>query len=100
MMTKLYYFFAFVISALLGVYAFAADPTGTNTPAGSLVLQTRTFATLPAATAGTVVYIADGATGNCGDSACTTFGTAVTGGGGALKLLIWYNAAGWTLIGK
>ncbi len=59
-----------------------------------------TFATLPAATAGTVAYITDGAAGNCADGTCTTFGTNVTGGGGALKLLIWRSNTNWTLIGK
>ena len=86
---------------LAGTGFFAhAQPTGTNTPAGSLVLQQRTFATLPATTAGTVAYIADGLAANCGDAACTTFGTAVTGGGGALKILLFYDGGGWTLIGK
>jgi hypothetical protein len=48
-----------------------------------------TFATLPPATAGTLAYISDGLAANCGDAACTTFGTNVTGGGGALKLFVW-----------
>ena len=55
-------------------------------------LPALTFATLPPAVAGTQAYITDGAAGNCGDSACTRFGTTVTGGGGALKLLLWNNA--------
>jgi hypothetical protein len=38
--------------------------------------------------------------GNCGDAACTTFGNNVTGGGGALKLLLWNNGQPWTLRGK
>jgi hypothetical protein len=43
-----------------------------------------TFATLPRpATAGTLAYISDGLAANCGDAACATFRTAVTGG--ALK---------------
>jgi hypothetical protein len=29
-----------------------------------------------------------------------TFGSAVTGGGGALKLLVWWDGTAWTLIGK
>jgi hypothetical protein len=37
---------------------------------------------------------------NCGDAACTTFGTTVAGGGGALKLFLWRNGTAWTLIGK
>ena len=60
-----------------------------------------TFATLPRpATAGTLAYISDGLAANCGDAACTTFGTTVTGGGGALKLLLWNNGQAWTLRGK
>jgi hypothetical protein len=50
--------------------------------------------------AGTQAYITDGLAGNCGDAACTTFGTNVTGGGGALKLLLWNNGQPWTLRGK
>lgn len=49
---------------------------------------------------GKIAYITDGLAGNCGDSSCTTFGTTVTGGSGALKLLMWYDGANWTLIGK
>ncbi len=85
---------------LAGFFAYAADPTGTNVASGSLVLQARTFATLPATTAGTVAYITDGLAANCADTTCTTFGTSVTGGGGALQLLVWRNGAAWTLIGK
>jgi hypothetical protein len=59
------------------------------------------FASLPAAPIqGMVATINDGLAGNCADGSCTTFGTNVTGGTGALKLLIWYNNAHWTLIGK
>ncbi len=86
---------------VLGLFlAVANAQTGTNTPSGSLVLQPRTFATLPATTAGTVAYITDGLAANCADTTCTTFGTSVTGGGGALQLLVWRNGAAWTLIGK
>lgn len=60
-----------------------------------------TFANLPTASAGiTQAYITDGLAANCGDTSCTTFGTTVTGGGGSLKLLLWYNGSNWTLIGK
>jgi hypothetical protein len=79
--------------------ALAADPAGTNT-ATFYKSPTYTFATLPAAQVGTVVYISDGAAGNCADGTCTTFGTNVTGGGGALQLLIWNNGVHWTLMGK
>ena len=86
-------------ASILVDYAFSADAGGSNTrPFGSL--PALTFATLPPAVAGTIAYMADGATGNCGDSACAAFGTTVTGGGGALKILIFYDGANWTLIGK
>jgi hypothetical protein len=52
-----------------------------------------------AATAGTLASISDGPAANSGDAACTTFGTTVTGGGGALKLLLWRNGTAWTLRG-
>lgn len=58
------------------------------------------FASLPSAAAGEISYITDGKAANCGDSACTTWGTTVTAGGGALKLLLWNNGANWTLVGK
>lgn len=58
------------------------------------------FASLPAAVAGDDAYITDGKASNCGDTTCTTWGTTVTAGAGALKLHIWYNGANWTLIGK
>lgn len=59
------------------------------------------FASLPASPSnGMIMAINDGLAGNCADGSCTTFGTHVTGGTGALKLLVWYNGANWTLIGK
>jgi hypothetical protein len=67
--------------------AHAADPTGTDTRP-STALPALTFATLPPAVPGTMASISDGLAANCGDGAFTTFGTAVTGGGGALKLLL------------
>lgn len=68
--------------------------------ARGLISHGTTFASLPATTAGTVAYITDGLAANCGDTSCTTWGTNVTGGTGALKLLVWYNGSHWTLIGK
>ncbi len=53
-----------------------------------------------ASAAGMIVPINDGASGNCADGTCTTFGTHVTGGGGSLQLLLWSNGTNWTLIGK
>ena len=58
------------------------------------------FSALPTPVAGMQAFITDGKTSNCGDSSCTTFGTAVTGGTGALPLLIWYTGVAWHLIGK
>lgn len=58
------------------------------------------FAKLPPAVTGAMAYITDGKASNCGDSACTTFGTTITAGGGALQLLAWWNGANWTLVGK
>lgn len=63
-------------------------------------LDALTFATLPPAVAGDVAYIVDALAANCGDASCTTWGTTVTGGTGALKRLLWYNGTNWILIGK
>ena len=103
-MTSDQYWIAFaVLLGALVAFMFAAiayaQPTGSNTP-GGFVLPAVTFANLPAKTTGTLAYISDGASGNCADGTCTTFGTNVTGGGGALKLKIWYNGTNWTLTGK
>jgi hypothetical protein len=60
-----------------------------------------TFASLPSSPGvGEIATITNGLAGNCADGTCTTFGTNVTGGGGALKLLLWYNGTNWTLMGK
>jgi hypothetical protein len=67
--------------------AHAADPIGTDKRPSS-ALPALTFATLPPAVPGTLASISDGLAANCGDAAGTTFGTAVTGGGGALKLFV------------
>lgn len=66
---------------------------------GPLVTQTVSFSQLTAAT-GAIAYVKDGLAGACGDGACTTFGTTVTGGSGALHILVWYNGTNWTLVGK
>lgn len=58
------------------------------------------FASLPPAGAGATGFIIDGITSGCSDSTCTTFGTSVTAGGGALKLNLWNNGTNWTLVGK
>lgn len=57
------------------------------------------FASLVSST-GRMAHITDGKASNCADTTCTTFGTAVTGGTGALNLLVWYNGTNWTLFGK
>ncbi|SDD95261.1 hypothetical protein SAMN05216337_1017140 [Bradyrhizobium brasilense] len=59
-----------------------------------------TYGSLPVGAFGSVAYIADGSTAWCGDSTCTTWGTAVTGGGGAIHLNLWHNGTNYTLIGK
>lgn len=64
------------------------------------ILPAKTFATLPTPSAGMLARITDGLAGSCGDGTCTTFGTPVTAGGGALKLFVWYNGTNWTLTGK
>lgn len=85
---------------LLAVVMAYAQPTGSNTTTAN-VLPASTFGNLPSSPAtGAMYYMSDGASGNCADSACTTFGTNVSGGGGALKLFIWWNGAHWTLAGK
>lgn len=78
------------------------DPTNqcVSYPASLVVGKSMIFSGLPSAVAGTMAYITDGKAANCGDSACTTFGTTVTAGGGALKLFLWYNGTNWTLMGK
>ena len=74
----------------------ANDPNTTPLPA-----PTTTYAGLPGSpVAGMYAYISDGKSTNCGDSACTTWGTTVTAGAGALKLFIWFNGTNWTLAGK
>jgi hypothetical protein len=79
-----------------GAPVAAIAPTILNQIQGGLA-----FASLPGSpAAGQMAYITDGKSTNCGDSSCTTFGTTITGGSGSLKLLAWYNAVNWTLIGK
>lgn len=92
-------FFSTIVAGAASTEIGRVDKNGIQSTRG-LISAGRTFANLPATTAGTMVYMTDGAAGNCGDGTCTTFGTTVTGGGGALKLLVWYNNANWTLIGK
>lgn len=59
-----------------------------------------TFASLPVLALGYSGWIIDGNGPNCGDNTCQTFGTIVTGGGGALPLMVWNKGTGWTLAGK
>ncbi len=49
---------------------------------------------------GMVASVSDGKAANCADTSCTTWGTVVSAGTGALKLMVWYNGTGWTLVGK
>lgn len=66
---------------------------------GSVMSGYPTFASLTPIQ-GASAFIIDGLAGNCGDGTCTTFGTAVGGGGGALKLQLFRNGSGWSLTGK
>jgi hypothetical protein len=70
---------------------FANASNGRNLP---------TYTSLPTAGAGQHAYIIDGLAASCADTTCTTFGTTVSGGGGALKLDLWNNGSNWTLVGK
>ena len=79
----------------LGFQDDAGDPQTSPGP-----MATTIFASLPTPVAGMYAYISDGKAANCGDTSCTTFGTPVTGGGGALPLFIWYTGAAWHLSGK
>jgi len=88
---------ALVISNTQDIYFHASSKVKFFTP---ILLNGYAFASLPGNTNGLVASLTDGKATNCGDSACTTFGTTVTGGGGSLKLLVWYNGSNWTLIGK
>jgi hypothetical protein len=65
------------------------------------IVAPRTFAGLAALspTQGQLSLIVDGKNSNCGDGNCTTQGTGVTGGGGSLVLLLYYDtvATSWRL---
>jgi hypothetical protein len=82
------------LTALLTDIAAALSQGG----AGPIIKTT--FANLPTPAVGMFACITDGKAANCADGTCTTWGTNVTGGGGALNLLIWYNNTHWTLVGK
>lgn len=88
--------------ATSGAIILNAPATGGTINGAPDINAPLTFATLPTAAtaAGNVSYITDGKASNCADTTCTTFGTGVTGGGGALPLLIWYTGAAWHLVGK
>lgn len=113
--------FGVVLGGFAAVLAFAASTASTGTVdlqvgrwaagilaigngsnnAGVIYPRPTTFAGLPATPAqGMMATITDGLATNCGDGSCTTFGTTVTGGTGALHLNLWYNGSNWTLIGK
>ena len=65
------------------------------------VLGAHIYAGLPASPkAGQQDHIVDGKAANCGDGSCTTWGTTVNGGDGALDLEIRFNGTNWTLVGK
>lgn len=66
---------------------------------GSISISPQNFSLLTP-WAGQLAYVSDGLAGNCADGTCTTFGTVVSAGGGALHILVWNNGTSWTLIGK
>jgi hypothetical protein len=89
------------VSGTAGQFLIKNSSTNYDASWGTLTPHVVTFSTLPGSpTAGTLATISDGLAGQCADGTCTTFGTNVTGGGGALKLLVWYNGTNWTLMGK
>jgi hypothetical protein len=62
------------------------------------ILTAHTYAGLPGSpTAGQISHIIDGLATNCGDTTCTTPGATVTGGGGALDLLVGWDGAAWRI---
>lgn len=63
------------------------------------VLQGTTYAKLPGTIAGYYAYISDGLAANCSDGTCTTWGAAVTGGGGAIGLFVWADGTNWRIVG-
>ncbi len=83
-----------------GTLTLGARDDANDPPTAPNIAGTTTYANLPAQVIGQFAYITDGKASNCADTTCTTFGTNVTGGGGALPLLIWWNGAHYTLVGK
>jgi hypothetical protein len=73
----------------LGFETSANDPTA---------LPISTYANLPGTIFRYIAGITDGKASNCGDSACTAPGTIVSGGGGALKLLLYADGTNWRLL--
>ncbi len=62
------------------------------------IITAHTYAGLPGSpTAGQISHIIDGLAANCGDGACTTPGATITGGGGALDLLVGWDGATWRI---
>jgi hypothetical protein len=73
----------------LGFETSAADPTA---------LPITTFTNLPGAVFRRIGGISDGLAANCGDGACTAPGTIISGGGGALMLLVYADGTNWRLL--
>jgi len=62
------------------------------------IVGAQTYSSLPGSpTAGQISHIIDGNASHCADGACTTPGTAITGGGG-LDLLMRWNGSAWVLL--
>lgn len=90
-----------VVQTNMSVTSISQNANCSNISYGNLDGFSSLFANLPPSSPiGQTAYITDGKASNCGDAACTTFGTTVTGGGGALNLKLWWNGANWTLIGR
>lgn len=80
--------------ALENPYDFPGVNVKQNTLANlaQVKLNAYTFATLPASpTVGTIAYVSDSNT--------VVWGANVAGGG-ANKILAWYNGTNWTVVGK
>src|ERR1035441_739906 len=66
---------------------------GSNWNLTNLFPQSYLFAALPGAPGiGQMAVVVD--------STVNTWGTAITVGGGLLKVLAWFNGSGWAVIGK
>lgn len=76
-----------------GIVVGSQQPT-INAP----IITAQNYSSLPGSpTAGQISHIIDGLAANCGDGTCTTPNATVTGGGGALDLLVGWDGAAWRI---